>query len=106
MASNFNSSPSSPTETDPGFDLSESMVSNEEASQPQRKRKVLTNIEPDIKKLKLNNGMCIYWFQFLYFQNGSIIGPRIPTRVSHPWSTNTLFPPYLPYTLSCVINWN
>ena len=57
MASNFNSSPSSPTETDPGFDLSESMVSNEEASQPQRKRKVLTNIEPDIKKLKLNNGM-------------------------------------------------
>ena len=54
MASNMNSSPSSPTEVDQGLDLSESMVSSEESTQSHRKRRVLPNIEPDIKKLKLN----------------------------------------------------
>ena len=50
-----NSSPPSPTEKEQELDLSESLVSNE-SSQQQRKRKVLTNIDSEIKKLKLNYG--------------------------------------------------
>ena len=52
MASNMNSSPTS------DLGLSDSLISVESSSQ-RRKRKVLTNIEPDIKKLRLNYGNVI-----------------------------------------------
>lgn len=55
MASNINSSPASEAQDSPDISLSESLISVESSSQ-RRKRKVLTNIEPDIKKLRLNYG--------------------------------------------------
>ena len=55
MASNINSSPTSEAQASPDIGLSDSLISVESSSQ-RRKRKVLTNIEPDIKKLRLNYG--------------------------------------------------
>ena len=65
MATNLNSSPTSSgmgeladaRSSDPEIDdLSGSLASNEDSAVSARKRKNLANIEPDIKKLKLNYG--------------------------------------------------
>eukprot|EP00800_Vazella_pourtalesii_P001053 TRINITY_DN10890_c0_g1_i2.p1 TRINITY_DN10890_c0_g1~~TRINITY_DN10890_c0_g1_i2.p1 ORF type:complete len:433 (+),score=75.62 TRINITY_DN10890_c0_g1_i2:50-1348(+) len=72
MASNINSSPASEAQDSPDISLSESLISVESSSQ-RRKRKVLTNIEPDIKKLRLNYDIpCVEGGKVLLFGQGEV----------------------------------